>query len=327
MNQPAPNTAVRSARALLRHPVATGLVLTSVVAACLLLRPHHDPTGAHPPKFPPLAITALEPRTAPPPNPEKTMSSSVSSALGFTGKQTLESRVHELMEMNSPLTAIEIDEAFRALLALPVQGESIPLHSTWFHELANLLQRQKPDQRAFSEVLATVANNRAQDIATRDYAIQHLNRVWSKADGDLELRHSIESTLGEIASSRSPLRPTALLNLHLLDPTGRGGVDATTLIDGVTAILADSKATGDDALHSRMVAARIAGERRLDSSRGPLLALATSESEHALVRMAAISALGKLADPSDMKALAGLSPKDSRVSDAIQYATALAGGK
>lgn len=249
------------------------------------------------------------------------MSSAVSDSLGFTGKLPLEARVRELMEITGPLTASETEEAFRALLALPGKGESLAQRSTWFHELANLLQRQTLDQRKFSEVLATVARNGGQDLATRDYALQHLRRIWDKSATAPDLRHAIEATFGEMTAPRNPLMPTALLSLHLLDPSGSGGIDSTALVQAVKTVLKDTKATGDDATRARMVAARIAGERRLDGARGPLLKLATTDSIHTLVRMAAISALGRFADPSDLKTLAALSSSDERLTGAIRHAT------
>ena len=326
--KPLPSSvAARLFQGLRKHPLASGLVLIALIAVWFQLRTHEVPKEVQRKKYEPLQATHFDPRTMPPDHPQSTMSPAVNASLGFVGGLSLEARVRELMEISGPLSGNEIEEAFRAMLALPAAGESIAQHATWFHELANLLQCQKLDLRAFSEVLATVVRNSSQDLATRDYGLQHLNRVWGKAEGNPDLRHSIEATLEATATTRNPLRATALLNLHLLDPTGRRGVDATALVEGVKTILSDSTSTGEEVVRSRMVAARIAGERHLDESRGPLLRLATSESEHALVRMAAISALGKLADRTDMKTLATLSSKDPRVMDAIRHAADLAGGQ
>lgn len=326
MTYPSPNRIVRIVSGLRRHPVATGLLLTSLLVLLYQLRPHPQPLATPTPKHAPLADTHLDPRTAPPDHPENTMSSGFSDALGFTGELPLEACVRKLMEINGPLTASEIEESFRALLALPESGEPLALRATWFHELANLLQRQKLDQRAFGEVLASAARNSRQDLATRDYALQHLRRIWEKSAADKELRLAIEATFGEMIAPRNPLMPTALLSLHLLDPAG-SATNFTMLVQAVSSVLEDPKITGDDVVRARMAAARIAGERQLAGSRGPLLKLATAPSGNVLVRMAAISALGRFGDPSDLNTLAALSPSDERLIGAIRHATSMGAGK
>lgn len=305
--------------------LAAALALITLLAGFLMVAVRKEPKAA-PARVAPLANTRILPRTAPPDVGQK-LGKEVSGALGFTDDLPTEVRIRQLMNTTGKLTDDELEELTRALLSPPGHDETLAEHSTWFHEIANLLQRQESGLRSFAEVLATVARDATRDPATRDYALQHLRRVWDKAAADPGLRPAIEATFGEMTATGDPMRQTALLSLHLLDPAGGSGMETTLLVENVLSILKGGKETGNDAIRSRMVAARIAGERRLAGSRGALLELATAESEHALVRMAAISALGRFAEPSDLDALARLSPKDERVAGAIRRAAAMSAGK
>lgn len=307
-----------------RRRVVMGIVTVSLVAGLVMIVQRRE--DRQPDKIKSLATTHIEPRTAAPDPAEARLRRGVSDVLGFTGGLPTQARIRELMEMGDQLTEDEVAELLRGLLSPRAQGEAVARHSTWFHELANLLQRQNPDPHDFSEVLATVARDGKRDLATRDYALQHLRRIWGKASADPELRGAIEATFAEMAVAGNPMRATALLSLHMLDPSG-SAMDDTALAGSVMALLEDNRSTGDEAVRARMVAARIAGERRLDGSRGPLLKLATGESVHALVRMAAISALGRFADPSDLETLRSLAPADERVAVAIRHATSASTGQ
>lgn len=314
-----------SALGLAGHPARIGLACALVIAGALLLVFQSDSGEDEAPPAAaaePLPRTRLEPRPAPPSRPAGMMRREISAALGFTGNIPTAERIREIMEMRDPLTEVETEELLRALLAPRGEDEAAARHSTWFHEIANLLHRQDVDHQQFAEVLATVAADEARGGTVRDYALQHLRRVWHAAEDDSGLRESIEATFAGMASEGHPLRASALLSLHLLDPRGSRG--AGPLENEVVRILSDSRASGEAAVHARMAAARIAGDRRLSESRGELLALAASDSRHALVRMVAVSALGRLGDPSDLRALEDLSSRDPRVAEVIRLTLAAA---
>ena len=248
------------------------------------------------------------------------MRDEVSRVLGHGGDLPTAARIRELMLIREGLTADEIRELLRALLAGPGQEEPLAGHATLFHEIANLLQRQPVRLTEFAEVLATVVRDEARSNVIRDYALQHLRRVWERASKEPRLRKSIEATLQEMVHLPGKLQPSVLLSLHLIDPKGKNGVDDTELRRAVAKALTDGGS--GQSVQLKMAAARIAGERRIDDLREVLLRASSASSEHALVRMSAVSALGDIGDQSDLKALASLSPDDPRVAGAIRHALA-----
>jgi hypothetical protein len=266
-----------------------------------------------------LADTGLRPRTRMPDETQGGIRPDLSTALGHGGELPTASRILQLMDTRDSLNREEIDELLRAMLT---HGEGwIAGHSTWFHEIANLVHSQEHDKRRFAEVLATVARDANRDLATRDYALQQLRRVWAGSDQDRSLRRAIEETFIEINVAESPLRATALLSLHLLEGPDIGSRASQSLRQSVVSILGGSDTSSAENVPVRMVAARIAGERKIHSMGMALLMIASSDREHALVRMSAVSALSEMGSSSELDALFGLNPDDQRVAAAIRHAT------
>lgn len=295
-----------------------GLVVLSAGVWWMQSRPEDDPRPA---AASPLAVTALQPRTSAPPDMADRLREEVIRGLGYApGKPSAASRLREVMEFSGELRPAEAEEVMRAMLAPTPAGESAAEHSTWFHESAKHLQKLPLIQGTFAEVLATVARDGARDLTTRDYALQHLRELWGRAE-EPALRRSIEATLLEMLPARGSIRPTVLLSLHQLDPSGADGVDDATLVEAVGEALSGEPEAGHHGMRTRMVAARIAGERGLESLREPLFQLASSESAHALERMASIAALRRLGHPADVERLAALSSSDPRVAGALRHAT------
>ncbi|MCW1887022.1 HEAT repeat domain-containing protein [Luteolibacter flavescens] len=298
--------------------LAAGCVLAA--GSLWLLRENVFRGGATPPSMVrSLPLTDLHPRESSESNRGEILRPDLTSALGLSGELTTNVRTRELMTIRGQLSPDELEELLRALLVTPGKGDSIAAMSTWFHEVANVLHRQPVDLQVFSEVLATVARDVNRDATTRDYALQHLRRAWESAGENNSLRRAIEATFEELLAARGALYPTALLSLHLLDPDQRSGMDLSTMNFEVRSILTDDVDTGDASVRSRMVACRISGERGMDDMRVPLLKLAKNESAHALERMSAIAALGRIGDPSDLDVLRTLTSHDPRIAGALRH--------
>jgi hypothetical protein len=266
-----------------------------------------------------LAETGLRPRTKVPGEPQDRIRPGLATALGHGGERPTASRILQLMDTRDSLNREEIDELLRAMLT---HGEGwIAARSTWFHEIANLVHSQEHDKRSFAEVLATVARDSTRDLATRDYALQQLRRVWAGSGQDHSLRRAIEETFIEMNVAENPLRATALLSLHLLEEADVGSRASQSLRQSVVSILGGSDTSAAENVPVRMVAARIAGERKIHSMGGDLLMIASSDREHALVRMSAASALSDMGPSSELDALSDLNPADRRVAAAIRHAT------
>lgn len=306
-----------------RYRLPWGAVLVvgvATVAVWLSSRPNgSDPLAPkpHAAVLPPTRIQPISPDSG---GASRTMRLELSQALGSSGGIPVPSRIRRLMEMREALVPGEVEELLRGLLGRAGPEDLPAERSTWFHEVANLIHRQQVDDRSFAEVLATVARDTSRDVATRDYALQHLRRIWTVAEPSL--REAIESTLLEMAELPGALQATALLSLHLIDPDGRQRVNDTGLRQIVVSALTAASKPGRDSLGFGMAAARIAGERQMTGQRARLMEIASSPDDHALLRMSAVSALAAIGDSADLAALTALQPGDGRVEAAIRHAAA-----
>jgi hypothetical protein len=254
---------------------------------------------------------------------EASLRSEIRIALDSTANTDALERLTALRNAPSPLT----DEETTALLAelLKPRGANEPAgrHSELFHEIALVLREETKIRERLSRVLATVAGNERRDLVVRDYALQHLRQVWVRSDDSLKL--SIQATFADLVRIKSDLSASALLSLHLLDfqhPTGAPEDRAVSDEDISTSIRAvlDGNATADT-IGLEMAALRIIGDRGLDSFTGDLRRIAAdSGGQHALVRMAAISAISGFHNPDNQAFLSGLDRSDPRIESAVSHA-------
>ena len=184
------------------------------------------------------------------------------------------------------------------------------------------MERCLPLRAEYARTLAALARDKARDPEVRDYALQHLRTLWD-ATPPGGLRDSITATFAQVAAADPALAPSALLSLHVLGGRagGRGDAVPSSRIEPLAlSMLADPLPPGMPSPGARMTAARVAGERRLASCRPALLRLVSSTSEHMLARMAAVSALSRIGDPSDLPALKAVKPDDVRLAAALRHA-------
>jgi len=268
---------------------------------------------------------------------EKALRPEIIEALGLGAVSSPWNRRLDLIRKQSAdLTAVEAEALLAALMEQCPPTVSAAIHSTYMHEIACILQLRGDIRERFARALATLARDPARDEATRDYAIQHLRQVWSRAAGDPALRSAIVATFREFTRLDPVLATPALLSLHLLgSPAGEsstrsgpraGAQSAATVFSLPDSDLAPllqpifAAKTSTQNMPARLTAMRIVGERRLTAFRQSLLTALRDRSEHALVRMAAANALGKIADPADLATLASLDPGDARVAAALRHA-------
>jgi hypothetical protein len=266
-------------------------------------------------------------------------------ALGLGEASPWNRRFDLIRGLPGDLTAVETDALLVAMMEECPRDLYPAVHSSYMHEIACILQQHGEIRDRFTQVLATLARDTGRDQGTRDYAVQHLCQVWNRATDDPALRTAVVEIFREFAALDSVVSIPALLALHLLgsqsgyltsDARHPGGseTDSSTsrsrnspasfytpdsdLIPLVQPVIAGT--TFSDNIPLRLTAVRIAGERRMAVFRKPLLATLKDNAEHALVRMATANALGKIADPADLKTLATLDPGDTRVAAAIRHA-------
>jgi hypothetical protein len=282
-----------------------------------------------------------------PPLPQharKQLRPEIREALGFGAAAPWGRRLDLVRELPADLASSETDALLAALVAPCPPATSTAVHSTFVHEIACVLQRCREAHEPFARALAGLARDTGRDRVIRDYAVQHLRQLWDRAGYSVALRSAIVSALREFTTADPVVAAPALLSLHLLGsggvgdeaigatrgpgqpdagPSGLRGVlpsfhvpdsELVPLLDAIFA----AKPSADN-IPARLTAARIAGERRMNGLRPVLLTTLTNPAEHTLVRMAAVVALGNIADPADLETLASLDPDDPRIAAALSH--------
>lgn len=313
-----------------------------IAAVAFVMTRQPAPPAAARAEVPPLGPFTIPP---PPAEPEKQLRAELFDALGFRPGLPWGRRLDLIRALPADLTAIETDALLASLMEQTPPKVSRAIHSTYMHEIARSLQPRQAIRERFACALASLARDTKRDEVTRDYAIQHLRQVWARADADAALRGAIASTFRQFTTLDPTLSTSAVLSLHLLgsDPVNDSRTAARQIAPksaappsrgdaaGQSFALPDSDLipflepifatkTTKENMPARLTAVRIAGERRIPAFRQPLLAAVKDSAEHTLVRMAAAHALGQIANPADLQALASLDPGDARVKAALPKA-------
>jgi hypothetical protein len=294
-----------------------------------------------PPAAPVQPLQALDTPVAPQ-RPGLELRPVVAEALGHVPGIGWERRLALIRDLPGDPSPDEACALLAELTASCPAGVPAAVHSSYIHEIACILQHVAAVREGFARALASLARNLHRDASARDYAVQHLRQVWERARDNPALRASIVATFRELAGLDPAVSAPALLSLHLLgSPAGEDSrhrppgtmarPSPPPATSGWSLALPDSEIvpllapvfagqTTLDNIAARLTAARIAGERRLAGFRPALLAEVTDHSEHSLVRMAAANALGRIAHPDDLAALAAHDPRDDRVATALRHA-------
>ncbi len=306
--------------------IACCILAASVVAAVFLAV---RPRPATPPVPPQVLALAPLPVSTRPAQADPKIRPEIVEALGYAAAPW-ERRLELLRRLPVDLREVELDALLAAMMQPRPAAISTAIYSTYIHEIASVLERESSIRERLARGLATVARDATRDEATRDYAIQHLRQVWNRAADDAPLRTAIASTFREFTHLDPVLSTGALLSLHLLGSTEghrQGGASPTPVSDQMPDAelvslldpIFSGKTTANN-LPARLTALRIVGERRLPAYRAAMLTILRDRSDHALVRMAAAHALGRIANPDDLKSLAALDAGDPRVTNAVQLA-------
>jgi hypothetical protein len=231
----------------------------------------------------------------------------------------------EILEGHTPdLTETEALSLLHELSNIPKDEEISAWHSTYIHQICNLLQRVPSSHDAFSLALASVAANRDLPVVYRDYAFQHLRILWHRSRNDessvaAQARaNAIEETFRNLLHQRPETAAQSLLGLHeIRNPSGISAVpdeEITRLISGIL-----DAPPAPDSVSTRMTAVRVLMERRMPGNSPILRDIAASELEHSLVRASAIAALGFIAEPADLEFLATLTSNDPIIAGALRH--------
>lgn len=246
-------------------------------------------------------------------------------SLGYSQKH-LESRIDAVKSLPSDLTVPELDAILRFLMEYRPATVSEGDYAYFFHELCNKLQQFPEIRSNFAAVLYQVAGDVKYDVITRDYAIQHLRRVWDKSFDIQALQQSIQASFWQLADGEPSTSAAAMLSLHNLGVTtspradyARAPVPSSEFKPYIQAVLLQPPSAAT--ISQRMTAVRIAGDRRITSSTDLLITIVENDAEHMLVRTSAINALGKLGMKDQLASLSARLTADPRLTAAFLHAT------
>ncbi len=234
------------------------------------------------------------------------------------GDLSYQQRIDIAGSLSGSLNGQECDALIAGMLESRPLGVPAGIHSTWFHVVGGILQRESQVRERFARALAGVAMEGGHEPVYRDYALQHLRLVWNHARGQDALRASIVATFLELARD-GDIGASALLSLHLV---GEGGEGARV----PDAVIAPILREGLDVREARdppwlLTALRIAGERQMERFHADARRIAADpEASHAMVRMAAIAAVSKYRDPADLEFLKSIPAEDRRIAGSLQAA-------
>lgn len=236
-------------------------------------------------------------------------------------------RMDLILALPSDLSEAEYKALLHEVITPPAPGTAEAWHSSYVHEICNLLQRIPACYDPFANTLATVAASRDFSEVYRDYAFQHLRILWQRsldpqAPGVAQPRNlAIEAAFRKLLTDSPETSAQAILGLHELRHD-----DATPAVSDeeinrlATDILAAPAQSAPAHLPTRMTAIRIMAERKLPAAGETLRTIASSSQEHMLVRISAIGALGHTAAPADLDFLRTLSPDHPMIAEALQHA-------
>jgi hypothetical protein len=282
-----------------------------------------DTTVARKPT-PRLGLNYSLPVLPPAPQIDQSIRPGISKAININ--TPTEQRIELIDQLGADLTETEVLVLLHEILNGPPSREDAPWHSTYIHKVCGILQGVPSSHDALANVLSSVAADRAFPEVHRDYAFQHLRILWHasldpSAPTETQLRNaSIEATFRKLAVDRPETAAQSLLGLHELRHTrDLPAVDDSEIAELVRTTLSSPADPGN--LAARMTAIRILGERRIQDQGETLRGIASSSTEHSLVRASAIAALGHIALPDDLNFLRSINSRDPIVTEALKHAT------
>lgn len=171
------------------------------------------------------------------------------------------------------------------------------IHS-FINEVMNALDRQKRLPEGYEAALVAISQSDAYDVVTRDYALQHMRRVYQhSAKKDLLCR----SLLAATDDKRDSLAGTALLGLAFastVDPA----VNVTNVNRAILKVLTEEAYTGASRI-AALQAGAIAGSKEVLPIARRIIQEETVN-EH--LRLSAIAAVGLMGDAQDLTLLESL---------------------
>jgi hypothetical protein len=254
---------------------------------------------------------------------QKALSAPVTSATGLERVRAVVSRdntlshrerVDALTAIQTPLTHPEV-EALCQYLLTPARDEPKPHLEVWLrNEIMDRLVEVETLPPGVADVLIAVYRDPAQDIVSRDYAVQHMAPAHERATaGDQrKLQATLWQATGETDSS---IAGTALLAL-LYASANSPSIDQEQIARTALRLATDGRC-GELA---RITAVQVCGRLRAEQAL-PVVQQLAETAESIPLRIAATAALGDYASKSAMATLTRLAvTSDARQSAAVQAA-------
>lgn len=203
--------------------------------------------------------------------------------------------------LGDSLSGPEVEALYRFLLAGPPEGNRARNYDRAVkNDVLNRLRQQAAPPEGLTETMIAMFEDRNQDGAVRDYALQHLRAWHRKAPAD-ERSAILETLVQGLEETRSSMGGTSLISLRNLEDheEGNAGVD---VIRSALEVAHDEQA-GD---LSRVTAMQISAERSPSEVRALAAEWALDPNAGYPRRLSAIAALGGSASAESAAVLAEL---------------------
>lgn len=296
-----PSSRPTDTRLRLALKILSGLIAVAVVLLLVLPQLRRAPERAAnplPQKPQALAPPSIGMGEDDPPVADSELRREIGDLLNLGGSGLDAKQVRTLLEFEGKLSDKEVDSLLRVILTGGPADANVSERARIVHLVTNLLHDQVGPRRDFAEVLGHLAGNPGQPVMIRDYAIQHLARMWNAAGSpeQHDLRQSIRLTIAGLAGNDGTVGNAALLSLHLLGAASRPDRPSRYDVsdDQLLRLIGPAIDNPTASLDRRLAAVRIAGERGFHRYHPVLRTIGTDPSAHSMLRKAAISAIGRV---------------------------------
>jgi hypothetical protein len=273
----------------------------------------HATTGQA--SVPQLTAPVAKPAPSPKPPAPATIPEHILPIVTATPQTRFAERVKMVRALNADLKPNEV-QAFYAYLLAPAQSSTGERQGeNWLRNviLDKLVEQSNPSAD-LPAVLVSIYQNQEQDIVMRDYAVQHMNPAYPRANEEEKtaLSRALWQATEETDSSIAGTALLALNDLARNHPEFNRDQIAQTALK-----LAGDEHCGELA---RITAVQLCGQKQVTQAATLVLQLAQSASSMPL-RIAAIAALGDLGDQDAETFLQGIAAGgEDRLKPAAQTA-------
>lgn len=217
----------------------------------------------------------------------------------FDPTANVSTRLKCVHALGPALNSDQITRLYQFLKARPDSRESnLPALRLIKNDLLNALMDQSIAPAGLTAVMSDIYHDEAQDLVSRDYALQHLVTWCEQGAPDAsDSKSKARAVLVEAAEQNTAVGGAALLGLHQL-----AAWDPAMSRDFIRKRALQMASSAGAAIEMRTTALQVCAEEGIAEALPVARSLAFGEAPAAL-RISAIAAVGRLGGPADLVAL------------------------